>query len=87
MYLLNGLKQCQKSLDYMKQIITTSPILAYPDPDKQNYLFTDSSKHSWSRILVKYTKQMKEYGTKLNVPHPITYQSGTFKVPRKVGAH
>ena len=27
--------QHQKSLDCIKQIITTSPILAYPNPDKQ----------------------------------------------------
>ena len=40
-------EQCQKSLDYVKQIITTSPLLVYPDTDEQYYLFTDSSKHSW----------------------------------------
>ena len=27
-------KQCQKSLDYVRQHITTSPILVYPDPEK-----------------------------------------------------
>ena len=53
-------KQCQKSLDYVKQIVTTSPILMYPDPDKQSYLFTYSSKHSWSVILIPFTEQLKE---------------------------
>ena len=67
------------SLDYVKQIKTTSSILAYLDPDKQYYLFTDSSKHSWNGILVQYDKQMKEDGTKLNTPYPITYHSGTFQ--------
>ena len=43
----------QKVLDYVEQIITTSPILAYPDPEKQYYPFTDSGKHSWSGILVQ----------------------------------
>ena len=31
------IEECQKSLDYIKQIITTSPILTYPDPDKKYY--------------------------------------------------
>ena len=34
----------------------TNLILFYPDPDKQYYLFTDSSKHSWSGILVQKYK-------------------------------
>ena len=38
--------QCQRSLEYIKQVIKTNPILIYPDPNKQYYLFTDSSKHS-----------------------------------------
>ena len=62
-----------------RTIITTNPILAYPDPDYQYYLFTDSSKHSWSGILVQHTEQMKEYGTILNIPYPNTYQSSTFQ--------
>ena len=81
-------EQCQSSLDYVKQIIATSPILTYPDPYKQYYLFTDSSKHSWSGILVQYAKQKKDDGTKLNIPHPITYQNGTFQgSQKKIGVH
>ena len=57
--------------------------LSLPDPDKQFYLFTDSSKHSWSGILIQYMGQVKEDGTKLNVTHPITYQSGTFQGSQK----
>ena len=41
-----------KSVDYVKQVRTSSPILVYPDPDKQHYLFTDSTKHDWSGILI-----------------------------------
>ena len=66
-----------------KTNITTSPILAYPDADKQYYLFTDSSKHSWNGVLVWYDEQRKDDGTKLNIPHPITYQSGTFQGSQK----
>ena len=75
--------QCQKSLHYIKHIITTNPTLAYPDPDKQYYLFTDSSKHSWSGVLVQYSEQKQENGTKLNISYPITYKSGTFQGSQK----
>ena len=77
------MEQCQKSLDYIKQVITTNPILVYPDPDKQYYPFMDSSKHSQSNILVQYTEHLREDGTILKVPHPITYQSGTFQGSQK----
>ena len=46
---------CQKRLDYIKEITTTRPILAYPDI--QYYHFRDSSKDSWSRVLVHYNEQ------------------------------
>ena len=44
-------KQSQKTLDYVKEVINTNPILVYLNQDKQYNLFTDSSKHSWSGIL------------------------------------
>ena len=69
--------QCQKSLCYIKQVITTSLISAYADPEKQYYLFPDSCKHSWSGILAQYAEQEWKDGTKLHIPHSITYQSGT----------
>ena len=64
MYLSNGLNNVRKVLDYIKQIITTIPIIAYPDPDKQYYLITDSSTHAWGGILIQYTEQIKEDGKK-----------------------
>ena len=67
----------------MKQILTTSPILAYPDHHKQYYLFMGSSKHSWNGVLVQYDEQEQEDGTKLSVPYPITYQSGAFQGSHK----
>ena len=59
------------------------PHLVYPDPDKLYYIFTDSSKHSWSGILIQYTEQAREDSTKFKVHHPITYQSGTFQGSQK----
>ena len=78
-------KQCQKSLDYVKQVIITSPMLVYPDPDKQYYLFMDSSKHSWSVILIQYTEQTKGDEAKIKIPHPITYQGSTFCSSQRTG--
>ena len=71
-----------KSLDYVKQVITSSPILLYPDPDKQYYWYSDSSKHSWSGIHIQCHEQLREHGT-VHVPCLITYQSGTFQGSQK----
>ena len=57
--------------------MTSGPLLV--DPDKQYYLCIDSSKHLWSGILIQCQEQVKKDGTTVNVPHPITYQSGTFQ--------
>ena len=78
-------EQCKKRLDYNMQVITTNSILVYVDPDKQYYLFTDSSKHSQSGILVQYTEQVREHGTKLKVLHLITYQAEPFNDPKSTG--
>ena len=75
----NWMEQCQKSLDYIKQVIHTDPILVYLDPDKQYYLFTDSNKHSWSSILIQYAEQARINGTKLKVPQPTIYKSGALQ--------
>ena len=79
-------KQCQKSLGYVKHVITTNPILVYPDQDKQYYLFTDSSsKHFWSSILIQYTEQIKEDGTKLKVPPPYHIPKWYFsRIPKEL---
>ena len=65
MYPLNGQSNVRENLNFVKQVITISPILVYPDPDKQYYLFMDSSKHSWSGICRQYTEQAKEGGAKI----------------------
>ena len=77
-------KKCQKSLDLVKQVITTNPFLIYPDLDKQYCLFMNSSKHSWSGIFIQYTKQIKEDGTKLKLPHPITHQWYFSRIPKEL---
>ena len=56
------------------------------DPDKKYCLFTESSKHSWSGIIIQYTEHTQEAGAKIKVPHPITYQRCTCKALRKIGS-
>ena len=72
------MEPCQKSLDYINQVITTNPFLVYADPDKQYYFFTDNSIHSWEWHPCTVYRTGKEDDTKLMVPNPITYQSGIF---------
>ena len=60
--------------------------MAYPSLDKQYYLFTDNSKTSLSGIVIQYYEEVKEDGTIVNVPHPITFQSGTFHGSQKNGS-
>ena len=69
---------CQTALDTIKQDITNSPILIYPDPNKEYHLLTDASNHTWSGVLTQTRETLKENG-KLDITyHPITYQSRTF---------
>ena len=44
---------CQTTLDMIKHVITNSSLLIYPDPNKQNHLFTDASNHMWSGVLTQ----------------------------------
>ncbi len=54
----------------LKQVLQTSPILVYPDPNKEYVLFTHASKHAWAGVLTQ------DYEGTL---HPITYISGLFR--------
>ena len=44
---------CQTALVTIKHAITNSPVLIYPDPNKQNHLFTDASNHTWLGVLTQ----------------------------------
>ena len=76
-------EQYQRNLDDIKQAITTNPTVTYPDPDKQYYLFMDSSKYSWSSFLIQSAEQTKEDGTKIRIPHPIIYKTGIYQGSEK----
>ena len=69
---------CQTALDTITYAITNSPVLLYPDPNKQYHLYTDAPNHTWSGVLTQTRKTLKDNG-KLDITyHPIMYQSGTF---------
>ena len=59
----------------------TDSIFIYPNPNKQYYLFTNSSKYSWSGI--QYAEQTKDNATNIKITHPITYQGRTFQGSQK----
>ena len=69
---------CQTALNTIKHTITNSPVLIYPDPNKQYHLFTDASHNMWSGVLTPAREILKENGKLYITYHPITYQSGMF---------
>ena len=81
---LKWTNKCQISLECIKQLITTSPILAYSDPDKQYYLFKDRSKHPWSGVLLQYHEQKQEDRTKLRISLQLHIRVELSKVHAKI---
>ena len=69
---------CENSLKCIQDFITTEPILRYPDPNLPYILYTDSSKYTWSGILMQ--KQMVDLpdGSQQEIEVQITQQSGTY---------
>ena len=43
----------QVAFQTLKDHLTRSPLVIYPDPNKGYYLFTDASKYTWSAILMQ----------------------------------
>ena len=70
--------QCQAAFEMLKEVIITSPILKYPDPNKGYTLFTDASKYAWACVLTQ-EYQYERDGKVYKINHPITFASGLFK--------
>ena len=77
---------CEKSLKCIQDFITTEPILKYPDPNLPYILYTDSSKYTWSGILMQ--KQMVDLpdGSQQEIEVQITQQSGTYAESQEKGS-
>ena len=69
-------KECQLTLDYLKEIFCNKPILHFPDPNKDYVLYTDASNNAYSGVLCQPQNNDKDV-------RPVTYFSGTFMAQKK----
>ena len=69
---------CENSLKCIQDFITREPMLKYPDPNLPYILYTDSSKYTWSGILMQKQAIDLPDGSKREVEVQITQQSGTY---------
>ena len=69
-------KQCQDALDYLKEIFCNKPILQFPDPNKDYFLYTNASNNAYSGVLCQPQSNDKDI-------RPVTYFSGTFAAQNK----
>lgn len=71
----NWTTECQTAFERLRDALTTSPVLAVADPNKNYILHTDASSHAMGAIL----QQEDAEGNK----HPIAYASKTFNDAQK----
>ena len=71
-------QKCQNSLDLAKEILTSPPILVYPDPNEKYHLFTDASNFTWSAALMQ-DRVIQTLKGKESKFLPIAFHSGTFQ--------
>ena len=45
--------QCQKAFKTMKDVLMKNPILVYPELNKPDMLFIDTSKYAWPVVLTQ----------------------------------
>ena len=76
MSLLFGQNKCQATLDYLKEIFCSKPILQFPDPNKDYVLYTDTSNNAYSGVLCQPENND-------NDTRPVAYFSGTFTAQHK----
>ena len=70
-------QKCQDSLDLAKEILTSPPVLVYPDPNEKYHLFTDASNFTWSVALTQERVMQTSKGKESKFL-PIAFHSGTF---------
>ena len=71
-------QKCQDSLDLAKEILTSPPVLIYPDPNEKYHLFTDASNFTWSAALMQERVIQTPKGKESKFL-PIAFHSGTFQ--------
>ena len=68
-------RQCQSSFDYLKQSLTSVPLLAYPDPNKPYTLYTDASNSCIGACLTQEIDDEDDYLPNVKNEKPIYYLS------------
>ena len=71
-------QKCQDSLDLAKEILTSPPVLIYPDPNEKYHLFTDASNATWLVALTQERVIQTPKGKEKKFL-PIAFHSGTFQ--------
>ena len=69
---------CQSGFEYLKTCLTESPILKYPNSQKQYVVFTDASDQAAAAILL--TQEYKDNNNEIK-EMPIAYLSAQFLTP------
>ena len=70
-------KQCDISVQMLKDTLCLAPILKYPDTSKPYTLYTDASKYGWAGVLTQsHTLTMD--GKTITMDYPVSYVSGLF---------
>ena len=72
---LKWTSQCQTAFDHLKQCLTTSPVLAFPDFNKTFILDTDTSDAGMGAVLSQLDDNNKE--------HVIAYASRILSKPER----
>jgi hypothetical protein len=65
-------EKCEKSFQEIKDKLTTSPVLAVPEPGKDYTIYCDASKHGLGCVLVQERKVIA-YGSRQLRPHELNY--------------
>ena len=71
---------CTLTFNMLKEFLFNEPVLIYPDPNKDYYLFTDASKFGWAGVLTQLLDKLDGIpDTKKVIYHPVQYVSGLFR--------
>ena len=68
-------RQCEKSFNHLREMLMQYPILWYPDPNREYFLYMDTSGIGWSGVL---TQEYSDEKGRVKF-HPICYVSGQFR--------
>ena len=68
----NWSAECQTAFDFLKESLTTVPVLAYPDPNKPYILYTDASDTCIGACLSQIDEETKEERPIYFLSHKLT---------------